>query len=472
MRKTKIIATVGPATESVEMLREVIRGGLNIVRLNMSHAAHDWVRQVVSRIRAIAAEEKRHVGILLDTQGPAIRTGDLPAKISLKVGDSFTFTVRGYKSEESYSVDTNYDDLVNDIAVGDVVLVDNGVIHMLVKEKEAHQLKCEVLTAGELGSRRHINLPGVKVNLPAITEKDQQDIALGVELGVDFISLSFTREASDVRQLRDLLARHRADDIRIIAKIEDQLAVRNIHEIIDAADGIMIARGDLGIECPYEELPIIQRRIVGRCITAKKPVIVATHMLESMIVNPRPTRAEITDVSNAVYENADAIMLSGETTTGRYPKQCVEILHNVARRIERSGNLGFHRNIPVREELDCLISSAVHLADNNRAAGILVFTLAGRRAALCAAMRPRFAPIYAITSSPAVARQLSLNYGVEPWVQNFHPDIEEAIANAERLLLENNRVRPGDFLVVVADILARGQSVGSVQLRKVGELSR
>ena len=325
MRKTKIIATLGPATESEQVLRELIHAGTNVFRLNMSHAPHDWVRMVVPRIRALAAEAKQVIGILMDTQGPAIRTGDLPVKLNLKPRDIFEFTVRGAKNEEAYSVGVNYDGLIDDISVGDTVLVDNGVIHMKVMSKSGHHIKCEVLTEGVMGSRRHINLPGVKVNLPPLTDKDLADVALGCELGVDFVALSFCREGSDVEQLREVLTSH-GSSARIVAKVEDQMAVKNLDEIIRVANVIMVARGDLGIECPMEDLPIIQRRIVKRCIRMGRPVIVATHMLESMILNPIPTRAEVTDVANAVFEQADAIMLSGETTVGKYPVKCVEVL--------------------------------------------------------------------------------------------------------------------------------------------------
>jgi pyruvate kinase len=316
-RKTKIIATLGPATESAEVLRGLLEAGVSVFRLNMSHSRHDVAAKLIYAIRSISTALNRPISLLLDTQGPAIRTGDLPTKLDLKAGDILTLAVRGHKPEEVFSVDTNYDDLVKDINVGDVVLVDNGVIEMAVKEKSEFLLRCKVLTSGSLGSRRHINLPGVKVNLPAITEKDWDDIRFGLESGMDWIALSFVRDAADVRQLRQFLAAQKKNNVNIIAKIEDQSALANLDGIIQEADGIMVARGDLGIECPYEEMPIIQRRIVKKCVAACKPVIVATHLLERMTQNPLPTRAEITDVANAVYEQADALMLSGETSVGR-----------------------------------------------------------------------------------------------------------------------------------------------------------
>src|SRR5437773_677037 len=318
MRKTKIICTLGPATQQSEMLRQLIQKGADVFRLNMSHAAYGSVREVVPRIRALAQEARRSVGILLDTQGPAIRTGDLKAPLHLKQDDILELTVAGAKSQEPYSVDVNYEGLIEDVSVGDTILLDNGMIRLVVLEKRGKRIRCKVMTPGTLSSRRHINLPGVHVNLPPLTKKDISDISLGVELGVDFFALSFVRQKSDLDQLRSILTEKKSKAL-VIAKIEDQLAVRAINDMIEGADVIMIARGDLGIECPMEELPIIQRRIVKSCLRLGKPVIVATQMLESMITNPLPTRAEITDVANAVFEQADAIMLSGEPSLEHYP---------------------------------------------------------------------------------------------------------------------------------------------------------
>src|SRR3954465_10058261 len=317
MRRTKIICTLGPATDKTETLRGLLEAGADIFRLNMSHAKHEWVRELVPRLRGLAAKMKCPMAVLLDTQGPAIRTGTLKSDLNLKAGDILEFTVRGAKSEEKYSVDVNYDGLVNDIAVGDVVLVDNGVMRLLVLGKKRNRIRCRVLTPGVLGSRRHINLPGVRVNLPPLTVKDLEDVALGVELKVDFVALSFARQTSDLKELRRVLKKAKST-AKVVAKIEDQSAVRNILGMIEEADVVMVARGDLGIECPMEELPIIQRKIPKMSIRLGKPVIVATQRAESMMSNPLPTRAEITDVATAVFEQADALMLAGNSTVGRH----------------------------------------------------------------------------------------------------------------------------------------------------------
>jgi pyruvate kinase len=363
-------------------------------------------------------------------------------------------------------VDVNYDGLIDDISVGDTVLVDNGVIHMKVLSKGGNRIRCEVLTEGTMGSRRHINLPGVKVNLPPLTEKDLADVALGCELGVDFVALSFCREASDVEVLRGVLEGH-GSHARIVAKIEDQLAVRNLDQIIRVVDIIMVARGDLGIECPMEDLPIIQRRIVKRCIRMGRPVIVATHMLESMIVNPVPTRAEVTDVANAVFEQADAIMLSGETTTGKYPLKCVDVLDRVARRIERSGGAGFGQEALLADDRQKTAHAAVVLANSLPGSKLVVFTRRGVMADYVANQRPEHAPIFAFAPKASVARRLTLNRGTLPIELPFEAPSDSAIPAAEIHLIKRGLVKSGDRLVIVTDAPGGEAHFDSVQLRVI-----
>lgn len=466
MRRTKIICTLGPQTESAEMLTKMIAAGMGVARLNMSHATHDWTRQVYERIRSASEKAGRPCAIMMDTQGPAIRTGDLPLPFHLKPGDVFEFTVKGARSEEEKSVDVNYPNLINDIQEGDTVLVDNGVIRLKVLQKLHRRMRCEVLTEGELGSRRHINLPGIKVSMPSITDKDRADIQLGIEIGVDFFALSFVRERKDVEELRQILKTGNSE-ARIISKIEDQTAVQNLFDLIDASDAIMVARGDLGIECPYEELPIIQRRAVKACIRYGKPVIVATHMLESMIENPMPTRAEVTDVANAVFEQADAIMLSGETTVGKYPLECVEVLNRIAERIERSGGAGYAEGAELKDERQKVVRSAVVMANELKAKGILVFTRHGYMAQFTSWLRPACSPIFAFTNSDGVRNQLNLNWGVAPFVIEFSDDPETTILRAEKLLRDRQFLAKGDQIVIISDILARDKLINAVQMRLV-----
>jgi pyruvate kinase len=467
MRKTKIIATLGPATESPEMIRKMIAAGVNIFRLNMSHGAHDWVRAIVKHIRTASAELNLHTGILMDTQGPAIRTGDLKAALDLHPGQKFWLTVRGETSEELHSVDVNYDNLINDISVGDTVLVDNGEIEMKVLAKHENKIECEVLTRGTLRSRRHINLPGVKVNLPALTAKDLADIAVGLELKVDFIALSFVREAKDIRQLRAVVDRAEHRPV-LVAKIEDQEAVKNLNEIIAEADAVMVARGDLGIEIPYEELPITQRRIVKSCLKEGKPVIVATHMLESMIDNPMPTRAEITDVANAVFEQADAIMLSGETTVGKYPVKCVEVFNRISERIEKSGGANYQGAAELTTPRQKLVKSAVVMANELRAAGMLVFTVHGTMARYAAWMRPHYSPIFAVCPDEQVAESLSLHRAVYPVVVPFtHRESEPLIGIALKQLVGAGHLKTGDQIVIISSIAIGESHADAIQMRVV-----
>src|SRR5882762_808215 len=467
MRRTKIIATLGPSTDSAEMIGKMIDAGLNVARLNMSHAPHDWLRRVVYDIRNAAKARDVTVGIMMDTQGPAIRTGDLPAALDLQPGQTFTLTVRGEKSEELRSVDVNYENFVNDIKVGDVVLIDNGQIHMKLLAKQANKVTCEVLTPGKLGSRRHINLPGVKVSLPALTAKDLADVQVGLELGVDYFALSFVRESRDIQQLRALIENAKGKQL-IVAKIEDQEAVKNIESIIQTCDAIMVARGDLGIEVPFEELPIIQRKIVKSCLRIGRPVIVATHMLESMIENPLPTRAEVTDVANAVYEQADAIMLSGETTVGKYPLKCVEVFDRIAQRIERSGGANFYEQAELSSPRQKLVKSAVVMANELKADAIVVFTIRGNMARHTAWLRPRHSKIYAVCENWTVANALALNWGVTPVVAPFnHADPEKTIDPALQMLIAKGRLQKGNTVVIISSITVGEQIVDAVQMRVV-----
>ena len=466
MRKTKIICTLGPATEATDVLRQLIDAGTDIFRVNMSHADHRSVRDVVPRIRALAQKARRPVAILLDTQGPAVRTGQLKSDLYLKQGDILELTVAGARSEEPYSVDVNYDGFIDDVSVGDTVLVDNGLIRITVIEKRGKRILCKVITPGILGSRRHINLPGVHVNLPPLTKKDIADISLGAELGVDFVALSFVREKSDIEQLRKLLLKKKSK-AQIVAKIEDQLAVRSIDTMIESADVIMVARGDLGVECPMEELPIIQRRIVKKCIRVGKPVIIATQLLESMITNPLPTRAEITDVANAVFEQADALMLSAETALGRYPVECVEVLNRVARRIEHSGGAGYAEDALLENVRQKTVASAVALANSLQNSTLIVFTLHGRMARYTSNLRPRRAPLFAFTPSETVYRQLALYWGTFPVRIDFTRDPDETIASAEKFLRRNKLAGPGDHMVIISDVRMGRALIDSIQLRVV-----
>src|ERR1700691_1119277 len=467
VRRTKIISTLGPATDSPEMIGKLIDAGVNVFRLNMSHAPHDWVRRVFKDIRAESAKRKRYTGIMMDTQGPAIRTGDLGVPLDLQPGQKFTLTVRGERDLEQHSVDVNYENFINDISIGDVVLIDNGAIEMKVLNKSGNKVEVEVLAEGKLGSRRHINLPGVKVSLPALTSKDIKDVKLGLELEVDFIALSFVREARDLLQLREMFEEGKPHPL-VIAKIEDQEALTNLEAIVKEADGIMVARGDLGIEIPYEELPIVQRRIVKMCLRVGRPVIVATHMLESMIEAPMPTRAEVTDVANAIFEEADAIMLSGETTVGKYPLKCIEVFDKIATRIERSGSAEFHAAAELTNARQKLVKSAVVMANELKAAAILVFTRHGSMAQYASWMRPHYSPIYAMCENDKAANEMALCWGVTPFVMPFDfINPQNTIETALKNLAEQGRLQPGATVVIIGAISVGTEIVDAVQMRTI-----
>jgi len=466
MRKTKIICTLGPATEKAETISRLIARGADVFRINMSHARPEWVREMVPRIRKLADAAGRPIGILLDTQGPAIRTGPLQTPLELKKGDVLELTLRGAKKTQKKSVDVNYDKFADDVSVGDTVLVDNGLIKLKIVEKKKDRVVSKVLTPATLGSHRHINLPGVHVSLPALTKKDIADVQLGAELGVDFVALSFVRKPSDLEELRQLLARHKSKAC-VLAKIEDQAAIESINDIIKAADIVMIARGDLGIEVPMEELPIIQRRIVKSCIHLGKPVIVATHLLESMINNRVPTRAEITDIANAVFEQADAIMLSGETTVGRYPVECVDVMNRVALRIERSDGAGYAENVMLEDLRKKTAASAVVLANSMARSKIIAFTRHGRMARYFSNLRPHRATIFAFTPSEEVRRQLSISWGVCPLRIEFSDDPNANIEAAEKLLRDQRLTSSGDNLIITSDVLVHQERIDCVQLRTV-----
>src|SRR6266513_2107109 len=464
MRKTKIICPLGPATEKSETIRQLIARGADVFRLNMSHAPREWVHEIVPRIRKLANQLGRPIGILVDTQGPAIRTGPVKTPLELKKGDRLEFTVGHAKKTQKKSVEVNYDKFADDVNVGDTVLVDNGLIKLVITEKKKNRVLCKVITPAALGSRRHINLPGVHVSLPPLTKKDIADVGLGAELGVDFVALSFVRKPSDLVELRNLLTRKKSKAL-VLAKIEDQSAVESIDDIIKTADLVMVARGDLGIEVPMEELPIIQRRIVKNCIRLGKPVVVPTHLLESMIKNRVPTRAETTDVANAVFEQADAIMLSGETSIGQYPVECVEVLNRVSTRIERSGGAGYAEDAILEDARQKTVAAAVVLANSLARSKIIVFTRHGTMARNVSNLRPERATIFAFTPSKEVRRQLSICWGVCPIQIEFSDDPNVTIETAQKYLRDQKLTAAGDNLVVISDVRARDALVDCVQLR-------
>lgn len=467
-RHTKIIATLGPATESEEQLTALIDAGVDIFRLNMAHGSRQWVAEIVQRIRQISARVGRHVAVMMDVKGPEIRTGELDQPVELGIGDQLRFHTGPVPEQNGgvTNISVNYPSFPEDVAVGATVLVDSGLLRLQVMEKDAVSVRCLVMTPGKLGSRRHINLPGTSVKLPALTEKDEADLRAGVEAGIDFVALSFVRRADDVRELRRFLKRLNSP-ARIIAKIEEQDGVRNMDEIIRAADAIMVARGDLGVETDYHRLPLVQTQLVRACQAEGKPVIIATHLLESMIHSPMPTRAEISDVSTAVRENADAVMLSGETTTGAYPLESVEVLKNIVQAIEPTVDRQLNSRILLGEPKAKMLRSSAVLAQELGESGIVVFTRSGFLAYVLGALRAKGVPIFAFTDIESTFRQLLLPWGVEPFLIEFSEDPEQTILDALDYLSRKHWVARGTWLVVITNALANDKIIDTMQLRQV-----
>lgn len=462
--KTKIICTIGPETESFEMLQRMAGAGMNVARLNMSHGDQDWHQRVIKHIKTLNRKIKFPVAILLDTQGPEIRTGHLASDLDLKKGSVISIVVRGESDPEETSIHIDYDDLIGTVLAGDKITVDNGLINLEVLEKQERVMRCRVLDGGVLKSKRHVNLPGVRVNLPAITQKDRRDIKFGISRDVDYIALSFVREATDVLQLKELLG-DKIGKIKIIAKIEDQEGVNNIKEIIAEVDGVMVARGDLGIEIPIHTVPTVQRRIVRSCEEQGKRVIVATHLLESMITNPLPTRAEVTDVANAVYEEVDAVMLSGETTVGKYPIRCVDQLVNIAENVEKHPGLRFVSKLNTDNDKQKLSLAAVELAQSLGARCIVVITRRGLMAELVCNCRPVYSDIYAFTNVSQARRTMTLGRGIRAFRIAFSQDPEKTLQTAFNVLKKREGFHSEEKVVVISDVLAGSGKIDAIQIR-------
>jgi pyruvate kinase len=464
-RLTKIICTLGPASSSSEMIEKLAKAGMNIARLNMSHGDHEGHLLSIRRIRSLNRQLNHPVSMMLDLQGPEIRTGVTQGTMQLNVGEEFWVTVSPQENTEEKSIHVDYKDMVQQLKVGDRITVDNGLINLAVLEIKEQALRCRVVDGGKLGSRKHINLPGVRVNLPSVTDKDRRDILFGIEHDIDFIALSFVRNAEAVNQARQILEEAGGHHARLISKIENQEGIDNFDEILEVSDGIMVARGDLGVEIEFSDLPAAQRMIVRKCALVGKPVIVATHLLESMIQNPMPTRAEVSDVANAVYETADAIMLSGETATGTYPVRCVEVLDKIARRTEKEQGMGFEKErkpASIREEL---ARAACRLADSLDAPAIVVITRRGLLGQMVSSFRPKKSIIYAFTNMSTTRRKLWLTRSVVPFKMDFSSDPEKTVAAAFERLRVRNRVLPGDPIVVVSDVAAGQETVTALQVR-------
>jgi len=466
LRKTKIVCTIGPASDSPEVIGKLIDAGMNVARINFSHGTREEHLARLKTLRRVAEEKGAVLGIMQDIQGPKIRIGDLPGKVMLEVGQTFIITTEECVGSRD-RVSVNYPKLPQDVRPGNVIYLDDGLLKLEVTEVKSNDVYCQVAIGGELSSRKGVTLPGVSVDLPAVTEADIEDIKFGVKHGVDMVAASFVRTAEGVETVREAI-RSAGADIPVIAKIENHEGVENIDEIIEAADGIMVARGDMGVEMRPEDVPFIQKMIISKCNEAGKPVITATQMLDSMIRNARPTRAEVTDVASAILDGTDAVMLSGETAVGKYPVLAVETMSRIAERAEQSldrEKFASMRNVEKRLSIAEAISYATwHTCRAVNAAAIICSTQSGSTARMVSRYRPD-APILAMTPHEQVVRQLALVWGVYPVLVPPTSDIDGMIDVSIKAALRSGLVSKGDIVTISAGVLT--DKPGSTNLLQV-----
>jgi len=454
MKRTKIVCTIGPASEQVETLVKMLQHGMNIARLNFSHGTHEEHSQRIKNIRQASQLTGIPVAIMLDTKGPEIRTGQLKnGKITLKAGEEIFLTTEIIQGDEE-RISISEEQLIHDISVGDRILLDDGLIELQVKEILAKDIRCQILNTGELSNRKGVNVPGVALNLPAVNQKDYEDILFGIAQQVDFIAASFVRSADDVLQIRKILEEH-SSDIHIIAKIENGQGVDNLEEILAASDGLMVARGDLGVEIATERVPLVQKAMIKASNLAGKPIITATQMLDSMIRNPRPTRAEANDVANAIFDGTDAVMLSGETAAGKYPLEAVQTMEKIARTIEATlaDQIGEERvqgttNITTT---DAIGYASCGLAKSLAAKAIITATESGSTARKVAKYRPN-ADIIAVTGKERTLRKLLLVWGVTPILGKVVNNTDDMLQEAIQRSVDAGLVRDGDLVILTAGV--------------------
>ena len=483
MRKTKIVCSMGPASESEEMLEKLMNAGMNVARLNFSHGSHEEHKARIDTIRKVAKRLNKTIGLLLDTKGPEIRTHNMKdGVIVLEKGKEVTVSVNEVEGTPGkFSI--TYENLINDVNVGSYILLDDGLVELQVKEidKDKGEVKCDILNTGELKNKKGVNLPGVKVNLPGITDKDADDIRFGIKENVDFIAASFVRRPSDVLDIRQILEEEKAE-ISVFPKIENQEGIDNIEEILEVSDGLMVARGDMGVEIPPEQVPMVQKDLIRKCNKLGKPVITATQMLDSMQRNPRATRAEASDVANAIYDGTDAVMLSGETAAGQYPEEAVKTMRNIAVSSEAAQDykklLNDRTKLVETSLVNAIGVSVAHTALNLNVKAIVAATESGSTARTISKYRPH-SDIIAVTPSDKTARQCAIVWGVNPVVKEGRKTTDALLNNAVATAVETGRVSNGDLIIITAgvptgekgttnmmkihlvgDEIARGQGVG------------
>lgn len=461
MKKTKIICTMGPNSDDREVMRQLILNGMDVARFNFSHGTHEEQRKRFLQLRELAEETGVPVAALLDTKGPEIRTGLLKdgKKITLKEDQEFILTTEEIVGDENM-VHINYSGLNEDVKTGDRILIDDGLIELHIKRVEGARIVCTVINGGELGERKGVNVPGVRIKLPALTDKDKEDIQFGIKMGFDFIAASFVRSADAIKEIREMVDES-GSGMGIIAKIENAEGLENLDAIIDASDGIMVARGDLGVEIEPEKLPYLQKLMIEKCGVACKPVITATQMLDSMIRNPRPTRAEVTDVANAVYDGTDVVMLSGETANGKYPVEALKMMVQIVEEAESHLDDSFYKRRKVSDDNRHSISNAVcyssvSTARHLGAKVIIAPSISGYTARMLSKWRP-VTLVAGMSPSISTVRRMQLYWGVKPFQARREESTDTLIMNSIDMLKEKGIVAEGDLAVVTAGVLSHSR---------------
>ncbi|HHT97550.1 MAG TPA: pyruvate kinase [Clostridiales bacterium] len=473
MRKTKIICTLGPATDDENVLKELIKCGMDVARFNFSHSTQEDHLITLNKIKKFRDEFKKPIATLLDTRGPEIRLGVFKeGSVDLVEGQSFTLTTEDIEGDSS-RVSITYKNLINDIEIGSTILIDDGLVEMKVIEKTTTDISCKVINDGTLSDRKGVNVPGVFLSMPYISKKDREDIIFGIKNGFDFIAASFVRNAKDILEIRKILDEHNCKTINIVAKIENIQGVDNIDEIIKVADCIMIARGDMGVEMPYEDLPAIQKMIIKKVSNSGKVVITATQMLDSMMKHPRPTRAEATDVANAIYDGTGAIMLSGETAAGHYPVESLKTMVRIAIRTEEDidylKRFSYIENAESPDITTAISRATCNVAHTLNASAIITVTTSGRTAKKVSRFRPN-CPIIACTTDSNVARQLNLSWGVLPLFLAIERDTFELFDHAVHLVEQKGYIKTGDITVLTAGLpLGTSGTTNMIKVQVAGE---
>ncbi|MAY84246.1 MAG: pyruvate kinase [Flavobacteriales bacterium] len=464
MKKTKIVATVGPATSSKSVLSSIIKQGVNVIRVNFSHGSHDEHQQVIDRVRAINKEKGIHTAILADLQGPKIRIGNvIGGKMEVKKGQKITFTTKDEDPKDQHTLYISYPSFPKDVKKGEKILIDDGKLGLeIISTDRKDKVEAKMLNPGVISSKKGVNLPNTKISLPSLTEKDRKDLDFALENDVEWIGLSFVRNARDIIELKHLIHKQNRNS-RVIAKIEKPEAIDNITEIIDKTDGIMVARGDLGVEIPMEKVPLLQKELVNKCLKASKPVIIATQMMESMINNISPTRAEVNDVANAVLDGADAVMLSAETSVGKYPIKVIQAMTKIIKQIEETEQIYHHEFPPELNEerfiSDSICYNACRLSQRTETKAIVSMTHSGYTAQKLSSFRPK-ANIYAFTGNHALLNKLSLVWGVQGFYYDKYVSTDHTIADIKYLLKKHGHLKSKDLIINIASmpINEKGQS--------------